>query len=113
MLSNKSSLNADIIPDADFLGLLSKYHPKICSDLIKDISSTQGMVSTDEKVYKTMSIAAERIILKILKNVSEANSRSLKEKEVIKDTITYKDMVHSIELCLNINKPLILEDSDT
>ena len=99
MQPNKSSLNADTIPDTEYLNLLSKYHPKICSDLIKDIASTQGMISSDDKVYKTMSIAAERLILKILKQVREANSKSQKEG-TIKELITNKDMVQALEVSI-------------
>ncbi len=100
MQPNKSSLNLDTIPDSEFLDRLSKYHPKICSELIKDISTSQGMISSDEKLYKTMSIAAERLILKILKQVREANSKSQKES-TIKEVITYRDISQALEVLIS------------
>ena len=61
-----SSLNNDVIPDEKFLESIEKYNPKLSDEIIKEICQEKGLISSDQRVYKIISIVAQEFLEDIL-----------------------------------------------
>ena len=47
-----------------------KYNPKLSDEIIKEICQEKGLISSDQRVYKIISIVAQEFLEDILKNTS-------------------------------------------
>ncbi len=116
---NQSTLNADIIPDHEFLDKIEGYQQKVYAspyllqfslDLLQQLCASVGFQSTDERVYKLISIVAEIQLCKILAEVKDTNIAGQKDGQP-KTHIGFDDLSKALEefgVCLR--RPPFLED---
>ena len=109
------TLNNEVIPDEEFLKGIDEYKPKICPDIVKEICKEKGMVSSDPRVYKIISIIAQEKLEDILKdtaeiiNVNKKTNKFLEFKELVevlntKGIKTNKTQYYCDNLNINIDK---------
>ena len=71
-----STLNLDVLPQPSFVSSLDTYQAKIDPELIKEILKSQGVLTSDERVYKMMSAMLEMRLLDIIKEVRIVSGQS-------------------------------------
>ena len=71
-----STLNLDVLPQPSFVSSLDSYQAKIDPELIKEILKSQGVLTSDERVYKMMSAMLEIRLLDIIKEVRIVSGQS-------------------------------------
>ena len=84
-----SSLNNDVIPDEKFLESIEKYNPKLSDEIIKEICQEKGLISSDQRVYKIISIVAQEFLEDILKNTAESINSNKKTNKFME----YKELI--------------------
>ena len=84
-----SSLNNDVIPDKEFLESIEKYNPKLSQEIIKEICQEKGLISSDPRVYKIISIVAQEFLEDILKNTAESINSNKKTNKFME----YKELI--------------------
>ena len=87
--TNFSSLNNDVIPDEKFLECIEKYNPKLSDEIIKEICQEKGLISSDPRVYKIISIVAQEFLEDILKNTAESINSNKKTNKFME----YKELI--------------------
>ena len=108
-----SSLNNDVIPDEEFLNTIEKYNPKLSDEIIKEICQEKGLISSDQRVYKIISIVAQEFLEDILKNTAESINSNKKTNKFME----YKELIDVLKekgietnrtqfFCDNLNKIL-------
>lgn len=96
MLNDKSkqdfislTLDEDNIPDNKFLEEIEKYESKLSIEVIELISKQVGIVSSDPRVYKLISLASQQYIEDIVSNTADSiiskknNNKFLENKELV------------------------------
>ena len=71
-----STLNLDVLPQPSFVSSLDSYQAKIDPELIKEILKSQGVHTSDDRVYKVMSAMLEIKLLGIIKEVRIVSGQS-------------------------------------
>eukprot|EP00826_Nyctotherus_ovalis_P053600 TRINITY_DN6989_c0_g1_i1.p2 TRINITY_DN6989_c0_g1~~TRINITY_DN6989_c0_g1_i1.p2 ORF type:complete len:116 (-),score=28.59 TRINITY_DN6989_c0_g1_i1:53-400(-) len=103
-----SSLNLSILPSHTLQDQLSSYIPKFSVTLTKMICQSKGLKSTDERVYKVVSIAAERLIHRVLSSLKDVNVKSLKDA---KNEIVIAELLWALdELGVNSKPVTVLQE---
>ena len=70
--SSYSTLNNDVIPDDKFLNEIDKYHPKLSQEIVKQICQEKGLLTTDNRIYKLISIVSQQFLEEILNDTAES-----------------------------------------
>jgi tRNA G26 N,N-dimethylase Trm1 len=91
--STFSSLNNDVIPDDKFLENVQKYKPKLSVDIIKQICQEKGLISSDPRVYKIISIVAQEFLEDILKNTADSINSNKKTNKFME----YKELIEVLK----------------
>ena len=87
--SSYSTLNNDVIPDDKFLNEIDKYHPKLSQEIVKQICQEKGLLTTDNRIYKLISIVSKQFLEEILSDTAESiiskkkNNKFLEWKELV------------------------------
>jgi hypothetical protein len=85
---NFSTLNNQVVPDQEFVDDLEKFMPKLSQDLIKQICTEKGLITSDSRVYRLISIVAQNFIEDVVSNTAESiiskknNNKFLEWKEL-------------------------------
>jgi hypothetical protein len=61
-----STLNLDVIPDKEYVSKLEAYQPKFDTDMLKELLKQTGLQSSDERVYKMISVMMEDKLCSII-----------------------------------------------
>jgi hypothetical protein len=86
--SNFSTLNNQVIPDDKFLEEIDNYTPKLSEDLVKQICQDKGLMTSDSRVYRLISIIAQSFVEDIVSSTAESivakknNNKFLEWKEI-------------------------------
>ena len=91
--STFSSLNNDVIPDIKFLENIQKYNPKISEEIIKQICLEKGLITSDQRVYKIISIVAQEFLEDILKNTADSINSNKKTNKFME----YKQLIEVLK----------------
>ena len=91
--STFSSLNNDVIPDNKFLENIQKYNPKLSEEIIKQICQEKGLISSDPRVYKIISIVAQEFLEDILKNTADSINSNKKTNKFME----YKELIEVLK----------------
>ncbi len=91
--SNFSSLNNDVIPDDKFLEKIQEYNPKLSEEIIKQICQEKGLISSDQRVYKIISIVAQEFLEDILKNTADSINSNKKTNKFME----YKELIEVLK----------------
>lgn len=91
--STFSSLNNDVIPDDKFLEKLQEYNPKLSEEIIKQICQEKGLISSDQRVYKIISIVAQEFLEDILKNTADSINSNKKTNKFME----YKELIEVLK----------------
>ena len=91
--STFSSLNNDVIPDDNFLEKLQEYTPKLSEEIIKQICQEKGLISSDPRVYKIISIVAQEFLEDILKNTADSINSNKKTNKFME----YKQLIEVLK----------------
>lgn len=96
MLNDKSkqdfitlTLDEDNIPDHKFIEEIEKYDSKLSLEIIELISKQAGIVTSDPRVYKLISLASQQYIEEIVSNTADSiiskknNNKFLENKELV------------------------------
>ena len=84
-----SSLNNDVIPDEEFLKKIEEYNPELSDIIIKEICQEKGLISSDPRVYKIISIVTQEFLEDILKNTAESINSNKKTNKFME----YKELI--------------------
>ena len=90
-----STLNADVIPTADFLQGVEHHQAKIEPDLIKRVWQQAGLQTQDERVYKVASAMCEMQMLKIIAELKLVGNTQKKSSH--KTHLTFEDLRLSMD----------------
>ena len=91
--STFSSLNNDVIPDNKFLENVQKYNPKLSEEIIKQICQEKGLITSDQRVYKIISIVAQEFLEDILKNTADSINSNKKTNKFME----YKQLIEVLK----------------
>ena len=91
--STFSSLNNDVIPDDKFLEKIQEYNPKLSEEIIKQICQEKGLISSDQRVYKIISIVAQEFLEDILKNTADSINSNKKTNKFME----YKELIEVLK----------------
>ncbi len=91
--STFSSLNNDVIPDNKFLENIQKYNPKLSEEIIKQICQEKGLITSDQRVYKIISIVAQEFLEDILKNTADSINSNKKTNKFME----YKQLIEVLK----------------
>lgn len=91
--SNFSSLNNDVIPDSKFLSEIEKYTPKLNEEIVRQICQEKGLLSSDPRVYRLISIVAQEFLEDILNDTAESISSNKKTNKFME----YKELVEVLK----------------
>ena len=91
--STFSSLNNDVIPDDKFLEKLQEYNPKLSEEIVKQICQEKGLISSDQRVYKIISIVAQEFLEDILKNTADSINSNKKTNKFME----YKELIEVLK----------------
>ena len=69
---NFSTLTNQVIPDDKFISELENYSPKLSENLIQQICEEKGLLSSDPRVYKLISIVAQNLLEDIVSSTAES-----------------------------------------
>ncbi|TNV85971.1 hypothetical protein FGO68_gene15618 [Halteria grandinella] len=105
-----STLNNDVIPDPKFIEDVEGYQPKFNMELIESLMREVGMQSSDERVYKMISIIAEAQLCKILNEVKTVNIQAQKPNDY-KSHLSMEELARALEeFGIFLRRPPFLED---
>jgi hypothetical protein len=85
---NFSTLNNQVIPDEKFMEDIENFTPKLSQDLIRQICEEKGLLSTDPRVYRLISIVAQNFLEDVVSGTAESiiskknNNKFLEWKEL-------------------------------
>ena len=88
-----STLNNDVIPDDKFLEKIQEYNPKLSEDIIKQICQEKGLITSDRRVYKIISIVAQEFLEDILKNTADSINSNKKTNKFME----YRELVEVLK----------------
>lgn len=71
-----STLNMDVIPDNEYLKSLEHYEPQFDTAMLKELCKRAGMKTTDDRVYKMISVMMEDKLVTILDEVHAMQAQS-------------------------------------
>ena len=91
--STFSSLNNDVIPDNKFLENIQKYNPKLSEEIIKQICQEKGLITSDQRVYKIISIVTQEFLEDILKNTADSINSNKKTNKFME----YKQLIEVLK----------------
>ena len=91
--STFSSLNNDVIPEDKFLEKLQEYNPKLSEEIVKQICQEKGLISSDQRVYKIISIVAQEFLEDILKNTADSINSNKKTNKFME----YKELIEVLK----------------
>ena len=91
--STFSSLNNDVIPDDKFIEKIQEYNPKLSEEIIKQICQEKGLISSDQRVYKIISIVAQEFLEDILKNTADSINSNKKTNKFME----YKELIEVLK----------------
>ena len=91
--STFSSLNNDVIPDNKFLENIQKYNPKLSEEIIRQICQEKGLITSDQRVYKIISIVAQEFLEDILKNTADSINSNKKTNKFME----YKQLIEVLK----------------
>jgi hypothetical protein len=86
--ANFSTLNNEVIPDDKFIEEIENYTPKLSEDLVKQICEEKGLDTSDPRVYRLITIAAQAFVEDIVSSTAESiiskknNNKFLEWKEL-------------------------------
>jgi hypothetical protein len=86
--ANFSSLNNQVIPNEKFLEEIENYTPKLSQELVKQICEEKGLQSSDPRVFRLITIMAQKLIEDVVSNTAESiiskknNNKFLEWKEL-------------------------------
>ena len=109
------TLNENNIPDSKFLTEVDNYQCKLSEEIVKLICKDAGVVTSDPRVYKLMSIAAQQFIEEIVADTADSiiskknNNKFLENKELTevlkeKGFNTNKSQYYCDNLNINLDK---------
>ena len=88
-----SSLNNDVIPDDKFLETIQNYNPKLSEEIVKQICQEKGLLTSDQRVYRIISIVAQEFLEDILLNTAESINSSKKTNKFME----YKELIEVLK----------------
>ena len=88
-----SSLNNDVIPDDKFLETIQNYNPKLSEEIVKQICQEKGLLTSDQRVYRIISVVAQEFLEDILLNTAESINSSKKTNKFME----YKELIEVLK----------------